>query len=90
MTKSVSYSLLAYGPDWAAKSLAVKRRAGFQCERILADGTRCPVKGRLEAHHITYENFGAEGFADLVAVCSKCHDAIHNRGLRNARPGARK
>lgn len=44
----------------------------------------CGLVARLQVHHLTYENFGHEPDADLLAVCVGCHRAFH--GLANATP----
>lgn len=35
-------------------------------------------------HHITYENLGAETFADFVTLCHDCHNVYHTKyGTKN-------
>lgn len=41
---------------------------------FVCDGPR--VKG-MHLHHRTYKNLGAERLMDLVPVCPRCHDFIH-------------
>jgi 5-methylcytosine-specific restriction endonuclease McrA len=38
----------------------------------------CHLGKATEVHHVTYKNLGNEGFADLMAVCKRCHQRIHN------------
>lgn len=39
----------------------------------------CHKQGRLQIHHITYENLGKELPCDVVTVCGNCHEEIHAR-----------
>lgn len=41
------------------------------------------ARNHLEAHHLTYANFGRERPGDVVLVCRVCHDIIH-RHFSNA------
>lgn len=41
---------------------------------------RCQLCGNgswLEVHHRSYENLGAEKWADVVLLCSRCHRRFH-------------
>ncbi|MCE5329646.1 HNH endonuclease [bacterium] len=33
----------------------------------------------MQVHHLTYKSFGNEELEDLVTVCEKCHEKIHNK-----------
>lgn len=68
-----------YGPRWKAKSLAVKRAAGFQCQYVYKNGTRCKSNTLLNTHHYTYDRFGAERGSDLVCLCRVHHMKVHGR-----------
>lgn len=59
-------------PVWFEKRNACKRRANWKCE----DCGKSKVK--LEAHHLTYERFGAELPDDLRCLCQPCHARRHN------------
>jgi hypothetical protein len=50
---------------------AVRKRAGDRCER-------CGCIGAVVAHHLHYRTKGRERPEDLLLVCEKCHDALHN------------
>lgn len=38
----------------------------------------------MQIHHLTYERLGAELDEDLIAICEKCHRAMH--GLNRSTP----
>jgi hypothetical protein len=62
-------------PEWALKRAFALNRAEGRCER-------CQTKGRLEAHHLTYENLFNEKPEDLEVLCPKCH---HRADLKRKR-----
>jgi 5-methylcytosine-specific restriction endonuclease McrA len=37
----------------------------------------CGTGKKIELHHKTYKNLGAERDTDLVPLCSKCHAGVH-------------
>tara|TARA_R100000152_G_C6736643_1_gene160760 strand:+ start:74 stop:667 length:594 start_codon:yes stop_codon:yes gene_type:complete len=37
----------------------------------------CRCKNNLQVHHNTYKRLGQEYLRDLVALCDKCHQAVH-------------
>jgi hypothetical protein len=55
---------------WYARRDDVRQRAQGRCEF-------CRWRPMQEVHHRTYAHFGHEPLADLMAVCSACHRAIH-------------
>lgn len=55
---------------WAAKR---KERLGIDQYRC----RKCSSTSKLEVHHRTYQNLGAEPMDDLVTVCEDCHREIH-------------
>ena len=74
-----------YGERWHAKALAVKRAAGFRCEYVYKDGSRCQCTRLLDCHHVTYRRFRCERGSDLVCLCRMHHAKIHGKlgGNRN-------
>ncbi len=49
-------------------------------ERIKMDGYKCQLCGsakNLCVHHITYDRIGCEKMDDLITVCKKCHEKLH-------------
>lgn len=57
---------------WQSKRLEVLRRDNHKC-------VVCNKKDNLDIHHISYENVGNESLDDLVTVCRKHHQLIHDR-----------
>jgi 5-methylcytosine-specific restriction endonuclease McrA len=50
----------------------VLQRDGYCCRQ-------CRARGRLDAHHLTYERFGHEQLSDCITLCRACHDRAHGR-----------
>ena len=57
--------------EWRILREQVLRRDSYTCQS-------CGATHNLEVHHITYERLGDEELADLVALCSNCHNHVHN------------
>ena len=55
---------------WALLRTKVFDRAEGKCEG-------CGEQPPSEVHHLTYEHVGREFLFQLVALCSQCHDRIH-------------
>lgn len=55
--------------EWSTTRKLAIERAGGQCER-------CPNPAR-EVHHVSYLRLGHEDPADLIALCTECHDRQH-------------
>jgi 5-methylcytosine-specific restriction endonuclease McrA len=76
---------------WLARREEALADAGWCCE--FCGQTRRP----LHAHHLHYDSFGAETWADLIVLCKSCHaDAHEYPKIREdiarfaaSRPGAR-
>lgn len=49
----------------------------FRCEK-------CGSREKLQVHHLTYENIGAEYLEDLQVLCASCHTKVHNKEGINA------
>jgi 5-methylcytosine-specific restriction endonuclease McrA len=68
-TKEQEYKEYINSAEWKRKSKEAIKRAGNKCQKCGMDkGTR-----RLDAHHLTYDNFKHERPEDLEVVCVKCH-----------------
>jgi len=67
---------------WRGLSLFVKRRDGWKC-------TECGSTERVEVHHKTYENHGAEiiHLEDMTTLCEKCHKKAHGRNEEKEKKG---
>lgn len=73
------YNWYLKSPQWAAKREAYFNRHGKRCEACFT------IYGPIQLHHMTYENLGRESFADVVALCTKCHrevEALYRRSGR--------
>ena len=57
---------------WKALRARVLKRDGGMCQG-------CLDARATEVHHMSYRNFGAEFAFELVALCSSCHQRIHQR-----------
>ncbi len=69
------YEVYLASPEWKAKSIAAKERAGNRCQL-------CNSRGPLDTHHRTYERLGNELSEDLIALCRKCHSKFHGKPAR--------
>lgn len=63
--------------EWWSLRNQVIERCGGVCER-------CKIRKVDHVHHLTYIRKYAEKLTDLLGVCKKCHDGIHQ--LNTARP----
>lgn len=59
--------------------------AGVRDKRLVIDGYKCRSCGtgiNLSVHHIRYpEVWGEESMDDLITLCDKCHEMVHNNLL---------
>jgi len=64
------YHAYLESPEWRQKRDLVLTRSNGLCE----------VCGGLAvlAHHLTYAHAGNEFLFELVALCKRCHDRIHD------------
>ena len=69
------YSRYLCSREWSEKRTAGRRRARGFCER-------CKRHKMAAVHHLTYARIYDEQPDDLQAVCFKCHEFIHGRGVR--------
>jgi hypothetical protein len=65
-----NYNTYLASPEWRAKSLAVRARDPV-CQG-------CRQNFSEQAHHVTYRNVGHEFLFELIALCAKCHDRLHD------------
>lgn len=58
-----------------------RMRHGYPVCEFCLSGNR-----RLDLHHRTYKRLGCERQADVVLICSQCHDRVHRwyRGGRKS------
>jgi len=84
----INHSDYINSDEWKAKRTAFfesdfhkkyTRKGYFTCYA-------CDCDPPLDLHHRTYENFGNEDIEnDLVPVCRKCHEAIHDYHKRTGK-----
>ena len=60
-------------PQWKAIKASILSRDQYTCQSCLVTGFP------LEVHHIAYVNFMAEQPSDLISLCRRCHQEIHNK-----------
>ena len=69
-----TYEKYKKSPAWHRKRDAVIQRDGGQCV--------CGAQA-TEMHHKTYSNIGREPLSDLVMLCKKCHERVHQSRVPN-------
>lgn len=67
-----NYNAYLLSPRWARIRSKVMERAHGVCEG-------CRENPAVQVHHLTYNRVGNEMLFDLVAVCHRCHEAIHSK-----------
>jgi hypothetical protein len=65
------YEKYLNSPEWTHKRKLVLKRSNGICEGCLEEPA-------TQVHHLTYEHVGMEFLFELVAICEKCHDRLHN------------
>ncbi len=69
-----AYVAYINSPEWRAV-----RQRYFQSRLYKGRCAGCGATGvTLDVHHRTYRRLGHEWLGDLIAVCRRCHDTIHN------------
>lgn len=71
MARSVRYNEYLLSPEWRELKRMVRVRCLNVCEV-------CGISEVEATHHLTYKRFGNERLGDLLGVCDKCHEKIHN------------
>ena len=69
--ETIEWGEYIHSVAWEETRQKIFRRDGFRC-------VCCGESKNLNVHHITYENLGAEKPSDLVTLCQKCHEKVHN------------
>ena len=65
-----AYDAYLKSPEWKRKSELVIKRAKQLCEG-------CLTRKAIQVHHLSYEHVGEEFLFELVAVCTVCHERLH-------------
>ncbi|ELR70196.1 hypothetical protein C900_03881 [Fulvivirga imtechensis AK7] len=58
--------------EWRKKRKLVLERDHYLCQE-------CKERPAEEVHHKTYNNLFDEPLEDLVSLCKKCHDEVHEK-----------
>ena len=69
MTKS-EYEKYLKSAHWLKTRKAKLASCNYRCEK-------CSGSCKLEVHHRTYANLGAERLKDLQVLCEVCHKWVH-------------
>ena len=67
------YNAYMGSEQWKHKRRKVMERDNYTCRG-------CGENRATEIHHSTYKHLGRELLFELVAVCRKCHEIVHNQG----------
>lgn len=74
-----------YGEYLRSPAWRELQRATFERDKHLCQG--CRKAPAVLVHHLTYIRVGREMLFDLVALCRKCHDQIHEQKRTNGQEG---
>lgn len=69
--RCLSYHEYLLSSEWRVLRRMVITRCKDICEY-------CGVANVEEVHHLTYKRFKHEQLRDLIGVCRRCHEKIHN------------
>jgi hypothetical protein len=58
---------------WRNLRLKIAEQRNYKCEKC-----KKIVRKSYHIHHLTYDNIGKEKDEDLMFLCEKCHNEIHN------------
>lgn len=72
LIKKMKYDQYLQSPQWKIKAEIVKERDNHLCQM-------CLMSRATDVHHLTYKRIFNELTSDLISVCRKCHDKIHNK-----------
>lgn len=67
--------------QWRRIRNLVLERDGFKCRRCGDGGRAADIISHLDVHHITYDRRGEEHLDDLVLLCRRCHQWVHESGM---------
>ena len=70
-------------PEWKAKREERLKHDKYQCQL-------CHTAINLVVHHLTYDRLGDEDLNDLVTLCKKCHEKVHEKDLEEKSKCGRK
>jgi len=67
----IEYNEYLNSKEWIDKRNEALKISDYKC-------AKCGVKESLHVHHLNYDNVLNESQGDLLVVCNKCHNDIHN------------
>jgi len=70
----VKYAEYLKSDHWQYVRKVALERAGNRCQV-------CAAEDALQVHHNNYYNRGDESLFDVVVLCSRCHEVIHQAGI---------
>lgn len=65
------YEEVLASPEWQERRRKVMERDHRLCQA-------CRERPAVQVHHLTYKHLGQEPLFELVAVCTPCHERLHN------------
>ena len=71
--RKMPFNEYRFTPEWQVRRAVALSRAGHRCQICAQHDTR------LDVHHNTYENYGAERPQDLTVLCRECHGMFHGK-----------
>lgn len=71
-----NYSLYLDSQKWHDKRKKVLERDKYLCQGCLSNKA-------TQVHHLSYKNVYNEMLFELISVCNKCHETIHNNEKTN-------
>lgn len=74
-TVTVDYETYMQSEAWALRKSDYYATHAKRC-------SACGLKKSIHLHHMTYARLGAELDADLVPLCERCHDRVHELHAR--------
>jgi len=70
-SKYGKYLNYLHSAEWKAKRKLALVRDNYKCQK-------CKENPAEQVHHLTYKNLENEKLEDLISVCRKCHEEIHD------------
>ena len=75
VTRVSAYHWYLASPYWKVRRRTALKRANYLCNNC---GQRA-----TQVHHLTYVGVFNESPSDLVALCERCHAALHHKAPAN-------
>ncbi len=75
--KRKAYNDYLNSEAWKSLKRLLIQERGTKCQKCGKDGLR------LDGHHLTYKRLFNEMPEDILLICRKCHEKIHNKKIGN-------